>query len=131
MSRPRFTAGIGLTSRAGEAALIACLEAALQRLDLTPADLAAIATLSDKAAEPALSALATRLRLPLIAVPRAALQRAGAGCASHSDRVVTLHGVGSVAEAAALAAAGSGARLVLPRLILGPVTCALARGGEP
>ena len=45
--------------------------------------------------------------------------------------VVTLHGVGSVAEAAALAAAGIGASLVLPRLILGPVTCALARGGEP
>jgi cobalt-precorrin 5A hydrolase len=34
--------------------------------------------------------------------------------------------VGSVSEAAALAAAGPTARLLAPRLALGPVTCALA-----
>jgi cobalt-precorrin 5A hydrolase len=34
--------------------------------------------------------------------------------------------VHSVAEAAALAAAGPGARLLAPRLAVGPVTCALA-----
>jgi cobalt-precorrin 5A hydrolase len=35
------------------------------------------------------------------------------------------------AEAAALAAAGPGSRLLAPRLAVGPVTCALARGETP
>lgn len=126
-----IAAGIGLKSGTEEAAIRACLEAALSRLDLTVASLAALATTAERAAEPGLAGLAARLGLPLIAIPQNALQQAGTGCATRSERVVTLHGVGSVAEAAALAAAGIGASLVLPRLILGPVTCALARGGEP
>jgi cobalt-precorrin 5A hydrolase len=40
--------------------------------------------------------------------------------------------VPSVAEAAALAAGGPGARLIAPRIALGPATCALAdSGGGP
>ena len=131
MTRPVIAAGIGLKSGTDEAAIRACLDAALRRLDLTAAALTALATTAERAGETGLAALAARLGLPLIAIPAVALQRAGAGCASRSERVVTLHGVGSVAEAAALAAVGPGARLILPRLILGPVTCALARGGEP
>jgi cobalt-precorrin 5A hydrolase len=38
-------------------------------------------------------------------------------------------GVGSVAEAAALAAGGPDARLVVPRIAIGPATCALAASG--
>lgn len=126
-----IAAGIGLKSGTEEAAIRACLETALARLDLTVASLSCLATTAERAAEPGLASLAARLGLPLIAIPQGALQQAGPGCATRSERVVTLHGVGSVAEAAALAAAGIGASLVLPRLILGPVTCALARGGEP
>ena len=39
---------------------------------------------------------------------------------------MALAGVPSVAEAAALAACGPKARLILPRITVGPVTCALA-----
>jgi cobalt-precorrin 5A hydrolase len=35
-------------------------------------------------------------------------------------------GVGSVAEAAALAAAGSASKLIVPRIVVGTATCALA-----
>jgi hypothetical protein len=35
-----------------------------------------------------------------------------------------------VAEAAALAACGPKARLILPRIVVGKVTCALAESGE-
>jgi cobalt-precorrin 5A hydrolase len=35
-----------------------------------------------------------------------------------------------VAEAAALAAAGPKARLILPRIVVGPVTCALAESED-
>jgi cobalt-precorrin 5A hydrolase len=38
-------------------------------------------------------------------------------------------GVSSVAEAAALSAGGADARLVVPRIAIGPATCALAASG--
>jgi cobalt-precorrin 5A hydrolase len=41
-----------------------------------------------------------------------------------------LAGVASVSEAAALAAAGDGARLAGPRVAVGPVTCAIAFGDD-
>ena len=45
---------------------------------------------------------------------------------------MALTGVPSVAEAAALAAGGAAARLVAPRIVVGPATCALAdTGGAP
>jgi cobalt-precorrin 5A hydrolase len=41
-----------------------------------------------------------------------------------------LTGVPSVSEAAALAAAGPDARLIAPRVAVGPATCALAITGD-
>ena len=52
------------------------------------------------------------------------------GGATWSARVLALAGVPSVAEAAALAACGPKARLILPRIVVGKVTCALAESGE-
>jgi cobalt-precorrin 5A hydrolase len=71
-------------------------------------------------------------RWPLILVEQADLARVG-NHATHSRRVAQLTGVGSVAEAAALAAAGPKARLLVPRIVVGDVTCALAetQTGEP
>ena len=48
---------------------------------------------------------------------------------TRSERVLALTGVPSVAEAAALAAAGPAARLIGPRLVVGDATCALAAIG--
>jgi cobalt-precorrin 5A hydrolase len=51
---------------------------------------------------------------------------------SHSEASLSAAGTPSVSEAAALAAAGEGARLAGPRIAVGPVTCAIAfGGGEP
>jgi cobalt-precorrin 5A hydrolase len=44
--------------------------------------------------------------------------------------VLAVAGVPSVSEAAALAAAGPGARLIAPRVAVGPATCALAATGD-
>ncbi len=68
--------------------------------------------------------------LRLIFVAQADLETAGARGATWSARVLALAGVPSVAEAAALAACGPKARLILPRIVVGPVTCALAESGE-
>ena len=88
----------------------------------------ALATVEDKAREPGLQALVVETGLRLHAVPQIELVAQGIG---GSDRVKALYGTGSVAEAAALAAAGPGARLVVPKLT-GPdghVVVALAEGG--
>jgi cobalt-precorrin 5A hydrolase len=61
-----------------------------------------------------------------VLVPEVELKAAGARTATRSARVLALIGVPSVAEAAALAAAGPSARLVSPRLVIGAATCALA-----
>lgn len=129
MSAPTMmVAGIGMRPGTEEPAIRACLDLALNRLSLGPADLGCLATVSSRAAEPGLAALAARLGLPLVGLPDEALAGMDAGCATRSTRVVALYGVGSVAEAAALAAAGPGAELILPRIALERVTCAIARG---
>ncbi|SDY31179.1 cobalamin biosynthesis protein [Citreimonas salinaria] len=89
-------------------------------------DADALATAADKAEAPAFRALADALSLPVTAVPPEAL--AAQETATHSEASLAAHGTGSVAEAAALAAAGPGARLLAPRAISGDrmATCALA-----
>jgi cobalt-precorrin 5A hydrolase len=54
-------------------------------------------------------------------------------CLTRSERTLSLFGVASVAEAAALAGAGPGSRLIMPRRIIGQITVAAAQsadGGE-
>jgi cobalt-precorrin 5A hydrolase len=85
-----------------------------------------MATASAKRDEEGLIAAAKARGIRLIFVDQADLEIASARGATWSRRVLALAGVPSVAEAAALAAAGSKARLILPRIVVGPVTCALA-----
>ena len=72
--------------------------------------LTALATVDTKAQGTALQSLAQALNLPVVAVPPADL--AIQTVLTHSARVHALYGTGSMAEAAALAAAGPGARLL-------------------
>jgi len=48
-------------------------------------------------------------------------------CLTRSRRTLALFGVASVAEASALATAGHGSHLILPRRIIGNITIAAAR----
>lgn len=91
---------------------------------------AALATAAEKSDAAALRALAGELGLPVRAIAPAEL--ATAHTLTHSVRVTQRFGVGSVAEAAALAAAGPGARLLAPRAISrdGMATAAIAEGTD-
>ncbi|MGL4285493.1 MAG: cobalamin biosynthesis protein [Phreatobacter sp.] len=120
--------GLGLRPGTDLADIRTCLETALGRLDLDLSRVGCLATVAARAAEPGLIALAAEIGAPVIGIPDEALRGQDAGCATRSTRVVSLFGVGSVAEAAALAAAGAAARLILPRIVMGRVTCALAQG---
>ena len=114
-------AGFGFRASASLASLQAALTLAGGAVD-------ALATVEGKTK--GLAPLADALGLPLIAVTRAALaahQRPG------SARVSGMYGTGSVAESAALAAAGQGARLVVGRLVSpdGQAVAAIAEGQGP
>jgi len=84
----------------------------------------ALATAESKAA--GLRVLAQALNLPLLPIPAAAI--AAQHTPTQSPRVLARHATGSLAEAAALAGVGPGARLVSPRHISQDrlATCAIA-----
>ncbi|MBR0796417.1 cobalamin biosynthesis protein [Bradyrhizobium jicamae] len=90
--------------------------------------LAAVATISDRADTAALKLLARECNVPIKVVPREAL--AGIVTPTRSTLVQAKFGTGSVAEAAALAAAGRHARLVSRRAVSQDrmATAAIAEG---
>lgn len=114
-------AGLGFRKGATVSSLRAALEAAGGA-----AGIAALATTEAKSDEPAILALARALRLPVYGIAPEDVARQAV--ITQSARVQAMHGIGSVAEATALAAAGPGARLLGPRATSpdGMATAALA-----
>lgn len=123
------------------AATLADLRAALRLAENRAGPAQALATAADKADAPALLALAAERGLPIIAVAVA-----GRATPTQSPASLAARGTGSVAEAAALeaalgaaaldtapdtapGAARPGARLLMPRLVAGAATCAMAESG--
>ena len=116
-----IVAGFGFRGAATAESLLDALDKARG-----PQAPALLATAEDKAAAPALQALSARLGLPIHAVTLDALARVETP--TRSATVRALRGSGSVAEAAALVAAGPGASLLGPRAVSADrmATCALA-----
>jgi cobalt-precorrin 5A hydrolase len=87
-----------------------------------------LATLAEKA--PGLQALGRVLDLPVLALSPELLR--DVRTPTRSSRVEAMFGTGSVAEAAALVAAGQGSRLRGPRAVSadGTATAAIAEGAE-
>ena len=116
-------AGIGCRRGATAEEVLAAVAAA--RAAHGRARLDALATLGAKRGEAGIAEAAARLGLPLlIAEPGGTVEGLTRSAAS-----LAATGTPSASEAAALTAAGPGARLLGPRLVLGPVTCAIAEGG--
>lgn len=116
-------AGLGFRTSATVASLREALDAAGGSDGL-----AAVATVSDKADAPALKVLAQELGLPIRGIPAAIL--AEIKTATQSEFIKARFGTGSVAEAAAVAAAGRGARLISVRAVSQDrmATAAIAEG---
>lgn len=116
-----IVAGFGFRSGATQAALADALARAGGAEGVTH-----LATLAAKAE--GLLLLGRALDLPVVALAPQALR--GVPTPTRSDRVEALFGTGSVAEAAALAAAGPGAVLRGPRAVSadGTATAAIAEG---
>ncbi|MFC7665864.1 cobalamin biosynthesis protein [Methylorubrum suomiense] len=123
-------AGIGFRAATTPDEIATLLRRALAEAGLAPDDLAAIATAADRAGEPNLRAAAAVFHLIPVGLDAAALAAADPAGVTRSDRIVASRGIGSVAEAAALAGAGPRARLLLARIASAGATCALARRSE-
>jgi len=126
-----IVAGVGCRRGASAAQVEAAVLAALARAGFAAGALGMIAAPAAKQAEGGIATAATALGVPLVLISPLDLKNAGARATTRSERVVALMGVPSVAEAAALAAGGPASRLVVPRIAVGPATCALADTGGP
>lgn len=117
-----IVAGFGFRA----SATVSSLEDALDRTDRA-LEVHALATAKDKADTPAFAALAALLGLPVLRIDSTALR--AQQTVTQSPDSIAARGTGSVAEAAALAAAGPGARLIAPRVVSADrmATCALAQ----
>lgn len=91
----------------------------------------ALATLADKAREPGLREAARRLSLPVLPCSREAMMAVQDRIVTFSARAEASVGLPSVAEAAALVAAGPSSVLLLPRVATANATCAIAGGSSP
>jgi cobalt-precorrin 5A hydrolase len=126
--RDRIAIGIGCRSGVSAEAVAALVGRVLAAAGSAPATGATLYTILEKTQEAGLREAAAALGLPLVYLPRTVLADAADGAVTRSERVVALFGVPSVAETAALAGAGPGARLVVTRMAADGVTCAAARG---
>ena len=125
-----IVAGVGCRKGAAAAEVEAAITAALARCGLAADALALIATSISKGAEEGIADAASALGVPVALVPQRDLEDAGRRTATKSERVLLRTGVPSLAEAAALAAAGPAPRLIAPRVAVGPATCALAESRD-
>jgi cobalt-precorrin 5A hydrolase len=153
MGEALMVAGIGCRAGVSGEQVLAAIAAAMETLRATHAaqcpTLTAVATPASKAIEPGIRAAATACVVPLLAIAQSDLEAANAATVTRSARSMAAMNVHSVAEAAAVAGAiamaesmyathaaakpeGTRAdaaatpRLLLPRISVGPVTCALA-----
>ena len=122
---PSLVAGVGTASGAPPEDLATLLEHTLRDAGLAPEALAAVATIDRRLAEPAVTGLGRPVvgfapdQLATVAVP------------NPSDAVRRAVGTPSVAEAAAILAAGPGGALVIPKHTTRTATVAVARRRGP
>jgi cobalt-precorrin 5A hydrolase/precorrin-3B C17-methyltransferase len=122
---PSLVVGMGCSSRAGPQEARALLDATLAAEQLAPESVALVATIDRRAEHPAVLGVGARVRgfaaerLASVAVPNA------------SAVVDAAVGTPSVAEAAALLAAGPGAQLVVPKRRSAGTTVAIVRRRRP
>ena len=127
MTDRTLIAGIGCRRNVAADDIVALVNQALGDAATAGSALAALAAPRFKEDEPALQQAAAMLGVGLTLVDDAALEAAQPRCVTHSACAERSAGVASVAEGAALAAAGPDGVLVLPRISNSRATCALAR----
>jgi cobalt-precorrin 5A hydrolase len=124
-----IVAGIGSRQGVEAAEVLALVQRALAEARVDRSMLSAIATAASKAEEPGIVSAAAQLGLSLLLISNDAM-RAETGGVTDSPYSARFVGVASVSEASALAAAGQGSELILPRIKSATATCALAKAAS-
>lgn len=125
-------AGIGCRAGVSGEQVEAAIDAAIAQLCATlrhPFTVTAIATPAAKFNEAGIQAAAAARGVPVLAISQRALEAANPATVTRSAHSLAAMNVHSVAEAAALAGASTNGiepRLLQVRVVVGPVTCALA-----
>ena len=119
--------GLGCERGCAPDELIQLAERTLAERGLAPEAVACVASLDLKADEPAVSAVADRLGVPLRLFDAPTLERETPRLTAPSEVVFRAVGCHGVAEAAALACAGADGALVQPKTKSARGTCAIAR----
>ncbi|MEU8817124.1 cobalamin biosynthesis protein [Actinoplanes sp. NPDC048796] len=117
--------GLGARRGAGPAALRAAVDEVLTAAGLAVAAIGTLATVDRRAADPAVRDLASARGWRLAGLPAAELARRPVPHPSWT--VASAVGTPSVAEAAALCAAGPDSVLLVPKTVVASVTVAIAR----
>lgn len=125
---PTLALGVGCERGVSPRALIAAATTALRKARLSAHSITCVASLDLKADEEAVAALAEKLGVPARFFTAKRLARERPRLKNPSEAVFKTVGCHGVAEGAALAAAGPGAALVVPKTKGTRVTVAIARG---
>jgi precorrin-6Y C5,15-methyltransferase (decarboxylating) len=126
-----IVAGLGCRKACDAGEILRLVEQALVKAAQPRSALAALATPAFKAATGGPREAANALGLPLLLINEDALKAAEPRSVTPSAAALKTTGHASVAESAALAAAGEGATLLLPRIKGPSATCALAKRATP
>jgi cobalt-precorrin 5A hydrolase len=130
LGKAMIVAGVGCRKAILAEQVESALEAALRHNRIEADQLSVIAVPAVKGSEAGIVEAASARGVLLVLITQHALQEADLRTVTRSARSIATFNVRSVAEAAALAAAGPNSRLLAPRVAVGPVTCALATGDE-
>lgn len=122
---PVLAAGVGARAGVTEGEVLALLRAALEAAGRRDPAVAVLATAETKAGEAGIAGAAARLGVPLVTYTAAEL--AAVDVPHPSRTVLGAAGTPSVAEAAALLAAGPGGALLVPKSASPRATVAVAR----
>ncbi len=122
--------GVGSRKGATGSEVIAAIDAALTAHRLSRADVDRLATARFKENEAGVREAAETLGLELTIVDEDAIAGTSQRLLTRSDLSAATAGTPSVSEAAALAVLGASAKLLGPRVAVGPATCAIATSGS-
>jgi cobalt-precorrin 5A hydrolase/precorrin-3B C17-methyltransferase len=128
---PVLAVGVGCERGADPQEAIALVKSAFEKAGLSPLAVACVASLDIKEDEPAVHAAAKELGVPARFFDAPVLEAETPRLANPSDLVFRQTGCHGVAEAAALAAAGPGSELLVPKTKSRRATCAIARAASP
>ncbi|GGA83610.1 hypothetical protein GCM10011491_08850 [Brucella endophytica] len=126
---PFLALGIGCERGADSAEMIALAERALRESGFDRDALGGIFSLDRKRDEPAIRALAEHFGCEIVFFDAARLEEETPRLINPSEAVYRAVGCHGVAESAALAGAGGGARLIVPKMRGKGVTVAVALAG--